>query len=64
MNKTIRINEFEIGRDLPAYFIADIASNHDGDLERAKELIWILDSRACSYSEGSANRLHDNSVRL
>ncbi|WP_337103598.1 N-acetylneuraminate synthase family protein [Paenibacillus sp. YIM B09110] len=41
MNKTIRINEFEIGRDLPAYFIADIASNHDGDLERAKELIWI-----------------------
>lgn len=22
------------------YFIADIAANHDGDLERAKELIW------------------------
>jgi sialic acid synthase SpsE len=24
----------------PAYFIADIAANHDGDLERAKALIW------------------------
>lgn len=30
----------EIGPDRPAYFIADIAANHDGDLERAKELIW------------------------
>ena len=25
----------------PAYFIADVASNHDGDLERAKDLIWL-----------------------
>lgn len=24
----------------PTYFIADIAANHDGDLERAKALIW------------------------
>ncbi|MDR3509552.1 MAG: N-acetylneuraminate synthase family protein [Caulobacteraceae bacterium] len=24
----------------PSYFIADIAANHDGDLERAKALIW------------------------
>ena len=37
--------EFEIaGRrialDAPAYFIADIAANHDGELERAKALIW------------------------
>ena len=32
-NKTISI-------DSPCYFIADIAANHDGDLERAKDLIW------------------------
>lgn len=29
-----------IGEDHPTYFIADIAANHDGDLERAKSLIW------------------------
>lgn len=33
-NKRIALNE-------PTYFIADIASNHDGDLERSKELIWL-----------------------
>lgn len=31
----------EVGGDAPAYFIADIAANHDGDLERAKELIAL-----------------------
>lgn len=30
-----------IGVDRPTYFIADIASNHDGDLNRAKELIYL-----------------------
>jgi sialic acid synthase SpsE len=29
-----------IGGDYPTYFIADIAANHDGDLERAKDLIY------------------------
>lgn len=29
----------EIALDRPSYFIADIAANHDGDLERAKDLI-------------------------
>jgi N-acetylneuraminate synthase len=33
------IGEREIALDRPAYFIADIAANHDGDLGRAKELI-------------------------
>ena len=32
-NKTISIES-------PCYFIADIAANHDGNLERAKDLIW------------------------
>ncbi len=30
-----------IGEDHPTYFIADIAANHDGDIERAKDLIWL-----------------------
>lgn len=30
-----------IGEEHPTYFIADIAANHDGDLERAKELIYL-----------------------
>lgn len=30
-----------IGLGHPTYFIADIASNHDGSLERAKELIYL-----------------------
>ena len=39
-------NEFQIdgvtvGGEAPAYFIADIAANHDGSLERAKDLIWL-----------------------
>ena len=30
-----------IGDAYPTYFIADIAANHDGDLERAKDLIFM-----------------------
>jgi len=30
-----------IGINHPTYFIADIAANHDSDLERAKALIWM-----------------------
>lgn len=40
-NSTIQIGNQLIGIHQPTYFIADIASNHDGDLERAKELIWL-----------------------
>ncbi len=31
----------KIGRDYQSYFIADIAANHDGDIERAKDLIYL-----------------------
>ena len=37
----IKILEKTIGLDHPTYFIADIAANHDGDLERAKLLIRL-----------------------
>lgn len=38
---TLRVNGSEISATSPTYFIADIAANHDGDLVRAKELIWL-----------------------
>ncbi len=37
----IRIGTHIIGPGHPTYFIADIAANHDGDLERAKMLIRL-----------------------
>jgi N-acetylneuraminate synthase len=42
----MKATEFQIGSRLvgdahPAYFIADISANHDGDLERAKALVHL-----------------------
>lgn len=37
----IRIGSRTIGPSHPTYFIADLAANHDGDLERAKMLIHL-----------------------
>jgi len=39
--KNFEINGHMIGTGKPTYFIADIAANHDGDLGRAKDLIWL-----------------------
>lgn len=36
-----KIGKRAISENSPAYFIADIASNHDGDLNRAKKLISL-----------------------
>ena len=41
MTKDIPIGRHVIGVNRPTYFIADIAANHDGDLERAKALIHL-----------------------
>ena len=41
MKKDIKIGEHVIGEHHPTYFIADIAANHDGDIERAKSLIKL-----------------------
>jgi N-acetylneuraminate synthase len=41
MNKTIKIDSKVIGKECPTYFVADIAANHDGDINRAKELIYL-----------------------
>ena len=40
MNR-IQIENKNIGVDHPTYFVADIAANHDGNLERAKDLIYL-----------------------
>lgn len=39
-NPILEIAGKKIGNPYPTYFIADIAANHDGDLERAKDLIY------------------------
>ena len=40
MKKIFNLGRHVIGPKYPVYFIADIAANHDGDIERAKDLIW------------------------
>jgi sialic acid synthase SpsE len=37
----IHINNHQIGPGHPTYFIADIAANHDGDLDRARMLVRL-----------------------
>ncbi len=39
-DKELMIEGKEIGEGHPTYFIADIAANHDGDLQRAIDLIY------------------------
>ena len=44
MNKPVTFLNIDgkiIAKDKPTYFIADIAANHDGDLSRAKDLIYM-----------------------
>ena len=50
-NQVLEINEKKIGRDYPTYFIADIAANHDGDLERAKNLIFLAAESGASAAK-------------
>jgi len=40
-DSVVQINGREISIDAPTYFIADIASNHDSDLARARNLMWL-----------------------
>ena len=38
---SFQIENKTISKNSPTYFIADIAANHDGDIERAKDLIHL-----------------------
>jgi N-acetylneuraminate synthase len=40
IEKSLNIDGKEISFNSNVYFIADIAANHDGSIERAKDLIW------------------------
>ena len=40
-NSLLQIGKHKIGPGYKTYFIADIAANHDGDLSRAKDLIYL-----------------------
>ena len=56
---TIKINNLEIGKDKPTYFIADLAANHDGSLERAKSLISLAKdagAQAVKFQHFSADK--------
>lgn len=55
---SIKIGNRKIGVNEPVYFIADIASNHGGDLEKAKELIY-----ACSESRVDAVKMQNFSAQ-
>src|SRR5215472_4161654 len=38
---SLQLGNKKVGPEHPTYFVADIAANHDGDLERAKLLIRL-----------------------
>lgn len=40
-NPSFKINGKEVGNSCQTYFIADLAANHDGSLQRAKDLIFL-----------------------
>jgi N-acetylneuraminate synthase len=50
----ITIGSHILGKNHPTYFIADIAANHDGSLERAKQLI-----RLCSQAGANAAKFQN-----
>jgi len=52
--KTLKLGKRTVGLDHPTYFVADIAANHDGDLERAKLLI-----RLCAQSGANAAKFQN-----
>ncbi|MBH64005.1 MAG: N-acetylneuraminate synthase [Alphaproteobacteria bacterium] len=54
MSGAIHIGKGIVGDGHPTYFIADIAANHDGDLERAKTLIHL-----CAESGANAAKFQN-----
>jgi sialic acid synthase SpsE len=52
----------KIGRDFPTYFIADIAANHDGNIERAKNLIYLAAEAGVDAPKFRA--MHNNNTTL
>jgi N-acetylneuraminate synthase len=58
--REIQIDNKIIGMNYPTYFIADVAANHDGDLQRAKDLIYLCaeaGADAAKFQHFSANTI-------
>ena len=51
----MKIDNNFIGKEQPTFFIADIGANHDGDLERAKELIYLVISNVPEIYKNKKN---------
>jgi sialic acid synthase SpsE len=63
MSGEIQIENKKIGLNYPVYFIADIAANHDGDIERAKSLIHLCaeaGADAAKFQHFSAHSIVSN----
>jgi sialic acid synthase SpsE len=59
-NDGFKIGNHQIGIRHPTYFIADIAANHDGNLERAKDLIHLAKesgSHCAKFQHFKANKI-------
>ena len=50
-NREIAISDLIVAEDSPTIFIADIAANHDGDLVRAKDLIYLAKSAGAQIAK-------------
>ena len=56
----MKIGNKDVGKSYPVYFIADIGANHDGNLNRAKELIRLAakaGADACKFQHFQANTI-------
>lgn len=59
-SRTFQVGSDEVGEGKPVYFIADIAANHDGDLDRARRLIDLAaesGAQAAKFQHFSANTI-------
>ena len=67
MNNSFKINKKKVGIDYPTYFIADIAANHDGNFNKAIDLINIAKESgadAAKFQHFSAETIvSDNTFR-
>ena len=59
-NQKLKVGNDTISTTSPTYFIADIASSHDGDINRAVDLIWMakeMGANAAKFQHFSADTI-------
>jgi sialic acid synthase SpsE len=65
MNNFFKINKTFVGKNFPTYFIADIAANHDGNLNKAIDLInmaKISGANAAKFQHFNADTIVSDST--